>query len=109
MLLIRSMHNEFGRVIQRSDDLGKAWKPVGNQLTYEDDPVTHLWYDDTPHPWGFLRVWHLEPSLSNPDTIYAGAEDAALFKSLQSPDDPLPESVASGADPLRTVGAIVGG
>jgi photosystem II stability/assembly factor-like uncharacterized protein len=25
-------------------------------------------------------VWHLEPSLSDPDTVYAGVEDAALFR-----------------------------
>jgi photosystem II stability/assembly factor-like uncharacterized protein len=70
----------FGQMIQRSDDGGKTWEPAGNQFTYEGTPGTHLWYDDTPHPWGFLRVWHLEPSLSDPDTVYAGVEDAALFK-----------------------------
>jgi photosystem II stability/assembly factor-like uncharacterized protein len=26
-------------------------------------------------------VWHLEPSLKDPDTVYAGVEDAAIFKS----------------------------
>ncbi|MFN2134565.1 MAG: exo-alpha-sialidase, partial [Candidatus Promineifilaceae bacterium] len=34
-----------------------------------------------PHPWEFARVWHLEPSLTEADTIFAGAEDAAIFKS----------------------------
>ncbi len=29
--------------------------------------------------------------------------------SLQAPDDPLPEAVASGAEPFRIVGAIAGG
>ena len=33
------------------------------------------------HPWEFKRVWHLEPSLDDPDTVYAGVEDAALFRS----------------------------
>ena len=40
-----------------------------------------MWYDGTPHPWEFKRVWHLEPSLTDPDMVYAGVEDAALFKS----------------------------
>jgi photosystem II stability/assembly factor-like uncharacterized protein len=71
----------FGQMIQRSNDGGKTWEPAGNKFVYEGDPGTHLWYDDTPHPWEFKRVWHLEPSLSDPDTVYAGVEDAALFKS----------------------------
>src|SRR5207248_11669652 len=71
----------FGQVIQRSNDAGKTWEPVGNQFTYEGVPGTHQWYDGTPRPWEFKRVWHLEPSLHDPDTIYAGVEDAALFHS----------------------------
>jgi photosystem II stability/assembly factor-like uncharacterized protein len=71
----------FGQVIQRSNDGGKTWEPVGNKFVYEGVPGTHLWYDGTPHPWGFARVWHLEPSLTDPDTLYAGVEDAALFRS----------------------------
>jgi hypothetical protein len=71
----------FGQVIQRSKDGGKTWEPVGNKFAYEGNPGTHLWYDGTPHPWEFKRIWHLEPSLSDPETVYAGAEDAALFRS----------------------------
>jgi photosystem II stability/assembly factor-like uncharacterized protein len=71
----------FGQVIQRSDDGGRTWAPVGNQFAYDGDPGTHQWYDGTPHPWEFARVWHLEPSLDDPDTVYAGVEDAGLFKS----------------------------
>ena len=71
----------FGQVIQRSNDGGKTWEPVGNKFIYDGVPGTHQWYDGTPHPWEFARVWHLEPSLSDPDTIYAGIQDAALFKS----------------------------
>ena len=71
----------FGQVMQRSDDGGKTWEPVGNQFAYEGVPGTHQWYDGTPHPWEFKRVWHLEPSLTDPDTVYAGVEDAALFRS----------------------------
>jgi photosystem II stability/assembly factor-like uncharacterized protein len=71
----------FGQVIQRSNDGGKTWEAVGNKFAYASVPGTHQWYDGTPHPWEFARVWHLEPSLADPDTVYAGVEDAALFKS----------------------------
>jgi photosystem II stability/assembly factor-like uncharacterized protein len=71
----------FGQVIHRSDDGGKTWATVGNEFVYDGDAGTHQWYDGTPHPWEFKRVWHLEPSLSDPDTVYAGVEDAALFRS----------------------------
>jgi photosystem II stability/assembly factor-like uncharacterized protein len=70
----------FGQLIQRSDDGGKSWEPVGNEFTYHGIPGTHQWYDGTPHPWEFKRVWHLEPSLTDPDAVYAGVEDAALFR-----------------------------
>jgi photosystem II stability/assembly factor-like uncharacterized protein len=72
----------FGQLIQRSDDGGKTWNPVGNKFVYDGTPGTHLWYDGTPHPWEFKRIWHLEPSLTEPDAVYAGGEDAALFQSL---------------------------
>jgi photosystem II stability/assembly factor-like uncharacterized protein len=91
----------FGQIIQRSDDGGKTWKTPGgesipdpygppagvsNKFAYDISPetgkplTTHQWYDGTQHPWEFKRVWHLEPSLSDPDTVYAGVEDAALFR-----------------------------
>ena len=70
-----------GQVIQRSDDGGVTWEPVGNKFAYDGIPGTHQWYDGTPHPWEFERVWHLEPSLEDPDTVYAGVEDAGLFRS----------------------------
>src|SRR5271170_600891 len=85
----------FGQIIQQSDDGGKTWEPPGggptatpdgmpkgesNKFVYEGEIGKHLWYDGTPHPWEFKRVWHLEPSLTDPDTVYAGVEDAALFK-----------------------------
>lgn len=89
----------FGQVIQRSDDGGKTWDTPGsgpgereemfgmpagesNKFVYDGIAGTHKWYDGTDHPWEFKRVWHLEPSLSNPDVVYAGVEDAALFKSV---------------------------
>lgn len=88
----------FGQIIQRSSDGGKTWEQPGttpgepttapdgmpkgesNKFVYEGKVGTHLWYDGTQHPWEFKRVWHLEPSLTDPDTVYAGVEDAALFK-----------------------------
>ncbi|NOT32944.1 MAG: exo-alpha-sialidase [Candidatus Eisenbacteria bacterium] len=74
----------FGQVIQRSNDGGKTWEPVGNAFPYDGTPGTHLWYDGTQHPWEFKRVWHLEPSLTDADTVYAGIEDAALFRSTDA-------------------------
>jgi photosystem II stability/assembly factor-like uncharacterized protein len=94
----------FGQVMQRSDDGGKTWFPPGskpedlktpegmpkgesNKFVYDTSPgtgkplTTHQWYDGTQHPWEFKRVWHVEPSLDDPDTVYAGVEDAALFRS----------------------------
>ena len=71
----------FGQVLQRSNDGGKTWDAVGNEFKYDGVTGTHQWYDGTPHPWEFKRVWHLEPSLTEADTVYAGIEDAALFKS----------------------------
>ncbi len=89
----------FGQVIQRSDDGGKTWSQPGtpasdpaipsdgmpkgdsNKFVYDGIPGTHQWYDGTQHPWEFKRVWHLEPSLTELNTVYAGVEDAALFRS----------------------------
>ncbi len=95
----------FGQIIQRSNDGGKTWEQPGtppgeptttpegmpkgesNKFVYDTSPeagkplTTHQWYDGTPHPWEFKRVWHLEPSLTDPNTVYAGVEDAALFRS----------------------------
>jgi photosystem II stability/assembly factor-like uncharacterized protein len=72
----------FGQLIQRSNDGGKTWEPVDNKFVYDGVPGTHQWYDGTAHPWEFKRVWHLEPSPTDPDTVYAGVEDAALFRSM---------------------------
>ena len=71
----------FGQVLQRSDDGGKTWNAAGNQFLYDGETHTHKWYDDSDHPWEFKRVWHLEPSLHDPDKVYAGVEDAAFFES----------------------------
>jgi hypothetical protein len=71
----------FGQVIQRSDDGGKTWNPAGNNFAYEGDPGTHQFYDGTQKPWQFKRIWQMQPSMTDPETVYAGAEDAALFKS----------------------------
>jgi len=86
----------FGQVIQRSSDGGQTWETPGggpemspdgmprgesNKFVYEGDPGTHQFFDGTQHPWEFKRVWYLDPSLTDPDTVYAGVEDAALFRS----------------------------
>lgn len=70
----------FGQVIQRSDDGGVSWDPIDSAFAYVGEVGPHQWYDGTPRPWDFTRVWHLEPSLDDPDTVYAGVEDAALFR-----------------------------
>jgi photosystem II stability/assembly factor-like uncharacterized protein len=74
----------FGQVVHRSDDGGKTWETVGNEFVYDGLPGTHQWYDGTPHPWEFTRVWHFEPSPTEADTVYAGVEDAALFRSTDA-------------------------
>jgi len=71
----------FGQVIQRSNDGGKTWQPMDGKFAYDGEPGTHKWYDGSSRPFEFKRVWHLEPSLTDPDTVYAGVEDAALFRS----------------------------
>lgn len=70
-----------GQVVQRSDDGGTSWEPMGNEFAYDGAAGTHQWYDGTPHPWEFKRVWHFEPSPDDPDAVFAGGEDAALFRS----------------------------
>ncbi|HUA37177.1 MAG TPA: hypothetical protein VMA35_02120, partial [Candidatus Sulfopaludibacter sp.] len=87
----------FGQIIQRSDDGGRTWNTPGssaeelkspngfpkgesNKFVYTGQAGTHKWYDGTQHPWEFKRVWHIEPSLTDPDVAYAGVEDAAIFK-----------------------------
>lgn len=70
----------FGQVVQRSNDGGETWEAVDNKFGYEGVPGTHQWYDGTQHPWEFKRVWKFEPSLTDPDTVYAGVEDAGLFR-----------------------------
>jgi hypothetical protein len=74
----------FGQLIQRSSDGGKTWEAAGNKFEYDGVPGTHAWYDGTPHPWEFARVWHLEPALNDPNTVYAGIQDAALFRSTDA-------------------------
>jgi photosystem II stability/assembly factor-like uncharacterized protein len=93
----------FGQIVQRSDDGGKTWHQPGlksgepemptfpskapNRFVYDQSEssgkplTTHQWYDGTQHPWEFKRVWHIEPSLAEANTVYAGIEDAALFRS----------------------------
>ena len=74
----------FGQVMHRSSDGGTSWEQIGNQFVYEGDTGTHQWYDGTPHPWDFKRVWHIEPSMHDENTVFAGVEDAAMFKSTDA-------------------------
>ena len=75
-----------GQVIQRSEDGGATWQPVDNDFTYQGEPGTHLWYDGTPRPFEFTRIWKVEPSLFERDVVYAGAQDAALYRSDDAGD-----------------------
>jgi hypothetical protein len=70
----------FGQVMQRSNDGGQTWDAVGNDFAYAGVPGEHQWYDGSLRPWEFTRVWHLEPAPDDPDTVFAGVQDAALFK-----------------------------
>jgi photosystem II stability/assembly factor-like uncharacterized protein len=72
----------FGQVIQRTDDGGRTWDAVGNDFSYAGPAGEHQWYDGTLRPWEFTRVWHLEPSAHDRDLVYAGVQDAALFRSV---------------------------
>ena len=92
----------FGQVIQRSNDGGQTWEPVDNKFAYDGVPGTHQWYDGTPHPWEFKRVWHLEPSLTDPDTVYAGVEDAALFRTTDGGRAGTSCRACAGTDRART-------
>jgi photosystem II stability/assembly factor-like uncharacterized protein len=74
----------FGQVMQRSDDGGKTWISVGNEFTYQGEAGTHQWYDGSQRPWAFKRVWYLQPSPAEDNTVYAGVEDAALFRSTDA-------------------------
>jgi photosystem II stability/assembly factor-like uncharacterized protein len=76
----------FGQVVQRSDDAGRTWNPVGNDFSYATPAGEHQWYDGTLRPWEFSRVWHLEPSRVDPDVVWAGVQDAALFRSDDAGD-----------------------
>jgi BNR/Asp-box repeat len=119
----------FGQVIQRSDDGGKTWhqpglppgqepaqgaenllKPASNKFVYDAAAkplTTHQWYDGTQHPWEFKRVWHMEPSLTDPDTVYAGVEDAAIFRSTDGGENwhELPGLRGHGTGPKWQPGA----
>jgi photosystem II stability/assembly factor-like uncharacterized protein len=119
----------FGQIMQRSDDGGRTWHQPGtapgvpaapgppksdsNKFVYDVSAetgkplTTHQFYDGTQHPWEFKRVWHLEPSLGDPNTVYAGVEDAALFRSTDGGENwnELPGLRGHGTGPKWQPGA----
>ena len=116
----------FGQIVQRSADGGKTWhqpgtpagqppepgppKSASNKFAYDAAAApltTHQWYDGTQHPWEFKRVWHLEPSLTDSDTVYAGVEDAAIFRSTDGGENwqELPGLRGHGTGPKWQPGA----
>ncbi len=119
----------YGQILQRSDDGGKTWhqpgtppgeppapgppKAASNKFVYDTSAesgkplTTHQFYDGTQHPWEFKRVWHLEPSLTDPDTVYAGVEDAAIFRSTDGGENwkELPGLRGHGTGPKWQPGA----
>ena len=119
----------FGQIIQRSDDGGRTWlqpgtppgeqptpgppKAASNKFAYDASAetgkplTTHQWYDGTQRPWEFKRVWHLEPSLTDPGTVYAGVEDAAIFRSTDGGENwkELPGLRGHGTGPKWQPGA----
>jgi len=76
----------FGQVIQRSEDGGRTWAAVGNDFSYGSTVGQHQWYDGSLRPWEFTRVWHLEPSATDPSRVFAGVQDAALFRTDDAGD-----------------------
>ena len=121
----------FGQIIQRSNDGGKTWEQPGtpagestttpdgmpkgesNKFVYDTSDATgkplttHQFYDGTQHPWEFKRVWHLEPSLTDPDMVYAGVEDAAIFRTTDGGKNwhELPGLRGHGTGPMWQPGA----
>jgi len=116
----------YGQLIQRSDDGGKTWhqpgtppgapptpgppKAASNKFVYDASAApltTHQWYDGSQRPWEFKRVWHIEPSLTDPNTVYAGVEDAALFRSTDGGENwkELPGLRGHGTGPKWQPGA----
>jgi hypothetical protein len=95
----------FGQVMQRSDDGGRSWEAIGNEFKYEGVPGTHKWYDGTQHPWEFKRVWHLEPSPADPDTVYAGAEERGRGRHMAGASQPARREGRSLAARRRRHGA----
>ena len=119
----------FGQLLQRSKDGGKTWhqpgvtaaelpvpgppKALPSRFVYDSSAetgkplTTHQWYDGTQHPWEFKRVWHVEPSLTDVNTVYAGVEDAAIFRSTDGGENwhELPGLRGHGTGPKWQPGA----
>jgi photosystem II stability/assembly factor-like uncharacterized protein len=71
-LLAGTEHGHWGPVVRCSDDLGRTWSdPSGGNLRFPAGTDAAL-----------ARVWQLQPvGPDRPDTVLAGVEPAALFRS----------------------------
>ena len=71
-LLAGTEHGHWGAVVRASDDLGRTWSdPAEGNLRFPEGTDAAL-----------ARVWQLQPAGDDrPDTVWAGVEPAALFRS----------------------------
>ena len=82
-------HKTGGATIQVSEDFGQSWSPVEEspvfpglgEYSYEE----WRWVpkkEGTQRDWKLNRIWQLTPGhASEPDSFFAGTEEAAIFKS----------------------------
>ncbi|WP_020574435.1 WD40/YVTN/BNR-like repeat-containing protein [Actinopolymorpha alba] len=88
-ILAGTHHRSGGATIQISDDLGASWRPVeeGPQFAPlgDFDWERSQWVPNKPEAqreWRLNRFWQLILGHeSQPDTVYAGSEEAAVFVS----------------------------
>jgi hypothetical protein len=71
-VLAGATSGHFGPSVYRSDDLGATWiEPTDGTLAFPEGTGAAV-----------ARVWQLQPAAdARPDTVYAGVEPAALFRS----------------------------
>ena len=70
----------FGPQIEFSRDLGQTWQQAEAQPRFTNKPEYAEHDGDT-----VSRIWHIEPGRAGePETLYAGVQPAALFKSTDA-------------------------